>query len=279
MITCTQRAIIAQHIASLKKEGKKTGFVPTMGALHSGHISLVERARKENDIVVVSIYVNPLQFNNAADLKKYPRVPEKDLQLLQEALCDMVFMPDDTIIGKSKGFEYELGYLDTIMEGYYRPGHFKGVAFIVKALFEIVQPDKAYFGEKDYQQLAVIKKMTKDFNLPVHIVPCPTIRTNNGLAMSSRNERLTEEERHISACIFEGLNYIKNNIFSLEPEVLKAWYLNHIQNHPGMKVEYIELCDSETLAPVTEFSKHASVVACTAVYVGNVRLIDNLKIF
>ena len=279
MITCTQRVLMEQHIAQLKNEGKKIGFVPTMGALHDGHISLVERARRENDIVVASIYVNPLQFNNPNDLKKYPRVPEKDLQLLQDACCDLVFMPDDAIIGDSKGFNYNIGYFDTIMEGFHRPGHFKGVAFIVKTFFEIVQPNKAYFGEKDYQQLAVIKKMVKDFGLPVSIIPCPTVREPNGLAMSSRNARLTEDEKQSAAGIFEGLIYIKNNIFSQKPEVLKEWFVKNIQNHPGMQVEYIELCDSENLTPVTEVKESASVVACTAVYLRNVRLIDNLKIF
>lgn len=278
MLILKTKEEIYNTIDAVKKDGRTIGFVPTMGALHHGHISLLNKAMSENDTVVCSIYVNPLQFNNNEDFKKYPRFIEDDIEKLDKAACSIVFIPDDTIINSSSNFNYNLGYLDNIMEGLFRPGHFKGVAFIVKTLFEIVKPDRAYFGEKDYQQLAVIKKMTKDFNLNVKIIPCPTERENDGLALSSRNERLSKTERLIAPKIYEGLNYLKNNILNFNFCELKLWFKEFLEKETPMKVEYIEICDSESLKIISAVKESSSIVVCTAVYLGNVRLIDNLKI-
>lgn len=269
---------VKNKIASLKEKGYSIGFVPTMGALHDGHIALVQNAKKENNIVVCSIYINPLQFNSKEDFTKYPRLLADDTKRLEKEGCDIVFTPDDSIIKESISFDYNLGYLNEIMEGAFRPGHFSGVAYIVKTLFEIINPDRAYFGEKDYQQLAVIKKMTKDFNFNIEIIPFPTVREKDGLALSSRNARLLASERLIAPKIYEGLNYIKNNILNYSFNELKQWYKNYLENESRMKVEYVEICDSETLKIISDFSESHSIIICTAVNLGNVRLIDNLKI-
>ena len=279
MLILNTKEEIKNNIGPLKEGGKSVGFVPTMGALHEGHISLLKRAKEENEIVVCSIYVNPLQFNNKEDFAQYPRLPEKDTILLENAGCDIVFIPDDSIINKSPDFNYDLGYLDEIMEGYFRPDHFKGVAYIVKTFLEIVGPDRAYFGEKDYQQLTVVKKMTRDFNLPVEIVSCPTSREKDGLALSSRNARLTVPERQIAPKIYEGLIFIKNNIHNYNFDELKLKFVNHIEHEQQMKVEYVEICDSESLKILSALSESKCMVVCTAVFLGNVRLIDNVKIF
>ena len=187
--------------------GLKVGFVPTMGALHEGHLSLINRAKKDNDIVVSSVFVNPIQFNNPTDLEKYPRTPERDIEKLEQAGCDAVFMPSvDEMYPEKVEEHYDFGDLERVMEGACRPRHFNGVAIVVRKLFEIVTPDRAYFGEKDFQQLAIIKKMVQNLNMNLEIVPCPIIRENDGLAMSSRNVRLNETERAIAPQIFATLN-------------------------------------------------------------------------
>ena len=279
MLIINNKEEVKKNIDLLKKEGSSVGFVPTMGALHEGHISLLKRAKNENDSVVCSIYINPLQFNNKDDFNKYPRLIDRDTKLLENAGCDIIFLPDDSIIRNSADFVYDLGYLDQIMEGFYRPNHFSGVAYIVKTFFEIVRPDKAYFGEKDYQQLAVIKKMTRDFNFKVQIIPCSTTREKDGLALSSRNARLSSPERQIAPRIYEGLNFIKNNIHNYTIDEIKTLFVNQIERDGQMKVEYVEICDSETLKIISDVSESKLLVVCTAVFLGNVRLIDNLKIF
>ncbi len=270
---------LSKHIAFLKGEGKSIGFVPTMGALHIGHTSLIEKAKQLNQIIVCSIYINPLQFNNTNDFEKYPRLIEEDIRILKDISCDIVYIPDDSIINESEHFDYHIGYLDKVMEGYYRPNHFIGVAYIVKKLFEIVKPDNAYFGEKDYQQLAVVREMTKYFNLNVQIISCPTIREADGLAYSSRNARLTQEERKTAPQIFEALQYIKNNISKYSIKDLKLWFKQFLEKGSKMKVEYIEICDADSMKILDNISESSSVVVCTAVFLGNVRLIDNIKIF
>ena len=191
---------------------KQTGFVPTMGALHRGHLSLVRKALSENDLTVVSIFVNPKQFNDKKDFEKYPRTLEKDLELLKNEKCDIVFVPKtDDIYNNYDGIKIDFKGLDKIYEGKFRPGHFQGVVDIVYRLFEIVKPDNAYFGEKDFQQLAIIKLMVKQFNLPINIVSCEIVREKSGLAMSSRNERLTEEQREIASFIYKTMIFIKEN--------------------------------------------------------------------
>ncbi len=267
-------------LANLPDEGKTIGFVPTMGALHKGHISLQERSRKENDFTVCSIFVNPIQFNNAEDLARYPRTETRDLEMLQNAGCDLVFMPPADEMYPEKNYtQYDFAYLDKIMEGQFRPGHFNGVAVVVKTLFDIVKPHRAYFGEKDYQQLLIVKALVNMLDIPVEIIPCPTMRETSGLAMSSRNERLTEQDRANAAVIYHTLKQIAGKIPELSPKDCEDWAIARINNAPGMKTEYFSIADADTLLPVIEWKRDQRVVACVAAYIGGVRLIDNMLIF
>ncbi|MDD3875008.1 MAG: pantoate--beta-alanine ligase [Bacteroidales bacterium] len=268
-----------KFINTLKFQNKQLGFVPTMGALHHGHIALVEKAKRENDLVICSIYVNPLQFNNKNDFTLYPRTHESDLKLLEEVGCDIVFFPDEKILDGKDFFQYDVGFLDTVMEGLHRPCHFMGVVFIVKALFDILRPDTAYFGLKDYQQLAVIKQMVKDFEMPVTIIPCPTFREHDGLAMSSRNSRLTKTQRENASNIYKCLSNLKSNTVHKTIDNLKNDFINSLKSIPEMRVEYIEICDADTLKPLETLHSSSSGVACTAVFLGEVRLIDNILLF
>ncbi len=256
---------------------KNAGFVPTMGALHEGHLKLVEHARKENDIVICSIFVNPTQFNNPKDLEKYPRMPEKDALLLEKENCDIAFIPSSKEIYPEKDrTNYDFGEIENVMEGKFRPGHFKGVGMVVKRLFEIVKPDNAYFGLKDYQQYLVIKKLVNQFNLNVNVIGCPTVREKDGLAMSSRNLRLSEEQRKAAPIIFESLKYIKNHFSSKSIPGWKEWFKSQINRFPALDVEYIEIADAETLMPVKNSNESKNIVVCTAVFAGEIRLIDNI---
>lgn len=266
-------------IQLLKFLGKTIGFVPTMGALHAGHIALVKRAVAENDICIVSIFVNPTQFNNITDLEKYPRNLERDAKLLENAGCELIFAPESDMIYNSdeisNRFEFDFGGLDTVMEGKFRPGHFNGVVQIVSKFFQLIQPNKAYFGEKDFQQLAIIHNMVNILNFDVEIVDCPIIRESSGLAMSSRNERLTAEQRkkavEISKVLFESRNFAAQ----LSPKKLTRWVIDKINTVPELEVEYYEIVNSITLQPLVSWSEPA--VGCIAVYCGTVRLIDNIR--
>jgi pantoate--beta-alanine ligase len=262
---------------TLRNSGKTIGFVPTMGALHAGHISLVKNAKGDNDYVLTSIFVNPTQFNNATDLQKYPRIPEKDLPLLEQAGCDLVFMPtvEEMYHGNtvSDRKNIVLGSLGEVMEAKHRPGHFDGVITIVRKLFEASGRCKAYFGLKDFQQLAVVRLLVKSENIPVDIIPCPIVREADGLAMSSRNMRLSETQRKaatiISKALFEAsLQWETKSVAELHELVIAI--INH---EPEVKLEYFEIADRDTLLPVTE-KKNA--VMCIAAYLGEVRLIDNI---
>ena len=257
--------------------GVKTGFVPTMGALHQGHISLVEQAVKENDIVIVSVFVNPTQFNDKKDLERYPRNLEADLQLLKNTGCHIVFAPEISEIYPEPDTRiFHFGNLETVMEGKHRPGHFNGVAQVVSKLFDIVKPGKAYFGLKDFQQLAIIKDMVAQLNLPVEIVPCPIIREENGLAMSSRNELLSAEERKNAALISQTL-FEARKLKNLKTVAETAgWITDTINKNPFLCVEYAEIVDCNTLQPVADWSDSAGIVCCVAVFCGKVRLIDNI---
>jgi len=260
-----------------KKLNKTIGFVPTMGALHQGHLELVKQARKENDVVVVSIFVNPIQFNNKEDLEKYPRTFENDAALLESVGCDLIFYPTvkemypepDTTI-------YDFGNLDKVMEGKHRPGHFNGVAIVVKRLFDIINPDKAYFGEKDFQQLAIVKAMVAQLNLPVIIIPCETVREKDGLAMSSRNTRLEPNERNLAPFIYLTLSKAKEKAKYTNVKELEQWVVNEFNKHKEFKIEYFEIVDSITLQPINDF-KDKSAIGCIAVFMGDIRLIDNIK--
>lgn len=255
----------------------KIGFVPTMGALHLGHLSLIERAKAENDIVIASIFVNPIQFNNIEDLKKYPRTLEKDASLLQSIGCDAIFAPSEAeMYPEPDTSVYDFGMLDKVMEGKFRPGHFNGVAVVVKRLFDIVKPDNAYFGEKDYQQLQIIKAMVVQKNLAVNIIPCPIVREADGLAMSSRNIRLSPEERAAAPFIHKTLSEAKEKAKELSPVELTTWVLNQIQTQEMMKTEYFEIVDTSTLLAISEWNDSEHAIGCIALFLGNVRLIDNI---
>lgn len=262
-------------IEELKKTGV-IGFVPTMGALHAGHISLVEKAVSETQIVIVSIFVNPTQFNDKSDLEKYPRNLDADLKLLKKTGCHIVFVPkSEEIYPETDTRKFDFGPLETVMEGKHRPGHFNGVAQVVSKLFDIVQPGKAYFGLKDFQQLAIIKEMVVQLNLPVEIVPCPIVREENGLAMSSRNELLTADERKNAAVISETLFNANELKTQKSVSELENWIAETINKNPYLNVEYVEIVDDRRLQPVKGWSEKGGKVCCVAVFCGKVRLIDN----
>lgn len=260
--------------------GLKVGFVPTMGALHEGHISLINRAKKENDIVVCSVFVNPIQFNNPADLEKYPRTPEKDIEKLEQAGCDAVFMPTAEEMYPDKVEDhYDFGDIEHVMEGACRPGHFNGVAIVVRKLFEIVNPNKAYFGEKDFQQLAIIKKMVRDLNMNLEIVPCPIVREIDGLAMSSRNVRLNEAERAIAPKIFATLNDSITKKDAMSPSEMKKYTLDKYAEIKEFDVEYVEITDEINLKSLENWNECDHARIFVALQLGPVRLIDNVRIF
>jgi pantoate--beta-alanine ligase len=270
-----------------RKEGKSIGLVPTMGALHQGHLSLIHRAKAENDFMVCSIFVNPVQFNNTEDLEKYPRTFDADSRLLESEGCDLIFAPDVNEMYPNNNEPlpvYDLNGLDKPMEGEFRPGHFQGVCVIVHKLFNIINPQRAYFGEKDFQQLAIIRHMAKSHKPEVNIVGCTIIRDADGLALSSRNMRLSESERHVAPMIYKTLQQAKFKIetskeIDLTPNLLKQWISDQISSYPPLKLEYIEVVDMHTLQPVNDWSGSKELIVCVAVYDGSVRLIDNIVLF
>jgi pantoate--beta-alanine ligase len=267
------------EVSRLKEEGRSIGFVPTMGALHQGHQALVMRSVSENSFTVVSIFVNPTQFNNAQDLEKYPRTLDRDAQLLASVGCDLVFAPDAKDIYSATElnttFDFDFGGLDLVMEGRFRPGHFNGVVQIVSKLFQLVQPAKAYFGEKDFQQLAIIHRMVELYKLDVEVVDCEIVRGESGLALSSRNERLTPEQHkkaiQISKVLFESRNFASQ----LSPKELTNWVIDKINAVAGLQVEYYDIVNSCNLQTIDTWQEPA--VGCVAVFCGEVRLIDNIK--
>lgn len=269
---------LTQQIELLKSQAKSIGFVPTMGALHEGHISLITQAKDENDVVVVSIFVNPTQFNNAEDLKKYPRVIEQDTKLLTNCKVDFVFIPSESEIYPQDYVRptIDLGALDQVMEGKFRPGHFMGVVEVVKRLFGIVQPHNAYFGQKDFQQVAVIKKMTEFFQLPIQIIACPIIRSEKGLALSSRNMRLNDSEKEQALTIFQTLQFAKQHVKEHDPQTLQAMCFEKLTKS-GLQVEYVEIVNPKTLNTLKNTWRNGAV-CCIAAFCGNVRLIDNMVI-
>ena len=286
---------LKNHLDNLRNNRKTIGFAPTMGALHQGHISLISIAKEQCDLVVCSIFVNPTQFDDSVDLKKYPRTLEADLELLKVANCDILFAPEIPEIYSEKelndkknhiedktwtcGKTIDFGLLDKVMEGAHRPGHFNGVAQVVSKLFRIVNPNKAFFGQKDYQQLSIIKSMVKQLEMPIEIITCPIIREADGLAMSSRNRRLTEEERKEVPSISKLLFFIKE-IYQTHPiNQLKEVVANYYAKESMIHVEYFEIVDSETLLSITDFKNSKSAVACIAVKLNSVRLIDNVILY
>lgn len=263
-----------------RAENKTIGLVPTMGALHEGHISLVQRSVEENDVTVVSIFVNPTQFNDKKDLEKYPRTLDADCALLEANNTTIVFAPTvQEVYPELDTRTFSYPPTDTVMEGAFRPGHFNGVCQIVSKLFMYVEPHKAYFGEKDFQQIAVIRAMVNDLKFPLQICPCPIVREKDGLALSSRNTLLSDEERHIalniSRTLFASLDYAKSHTL----EETKTWVINSIDAIEGLRVEYYEIVDGNTLASLNEWTDSDYIVGCITVFCGSipVRLIDNIK--
>ncbi|MEI6554736.1 MAG: pantoate--beta-alanine ligase [Paludibacter sp.] len=274
-----QKISLRAEILAIKGEGKTIGFVPTMGALHEGHLKLVKQAVDENDICVVSVFVNPTQFNNASDLEKYPRNLQQDADLLKSVGCELIFAPEaDEMYNTDElnvHFEFDFAGLDNVMEGKFRPGHFNGVVQIVSKLFQLVQPDKAYFGEKDFQQLAIIHHMTKVMNFEVEIVDCPIVREPSGLAMSSRNERLTAIQRKNAAEISKVLFESRNFATQFSPKELTKSVTDRINTVDELKVEYFEIVNSNTLQTIQSWDEPST--GCIAVFCGEVRLIDNIR--
>ena len=261
-------------------KGKTIGFVPTMGALHEGHLKLIRQAVSENDFVAVSIFVNPIQFNNPEDLTKYPRTLDEDLKKLEGTGCRLVFAPSaEEMYPEPDLTEFNFGNLDKVMEGKFRPGHFRGVAVVVKKLFEIITPNKAYFGEKDYQQLAIIKKMVSMLKMPVEIIPCPIVREADGLAMSSRNVRLSPEERVEAPAIYKALAETKENYSWFVPAGVKQLITGQIQENKYFRVEYVEVVDTATLQTIEDWNDAKHAVVCVAAFLGSVRLIDNIVLY
>jgi pantoate--beta-alanine ligase len=280
LIFKTQNELVS-HLQSLSISESSIGFVPTMGALHRGHLSLLEQAFKENTIVVISIFVNPTQFNNAEDLAKYPRTLDEDVAKIKTVSdSTIVFAPsvDDIYEGQTISQHFDFDGLENQMEGQFRPGHFDGVGTIVKRLFEIVNPTRAYFGEKDFQQLQIIRKMVSKLQLPVTIVECPIYRESNGLAMSSRNERLSPKEREDSSVIYSTLTAVKDQFEHKSTEELILWVSQQFVEYPQFELEYFQIAEEETLLPCVTRNKNKKYRAFIAVFINNIRLIDTISL-
>ncbi len=272
---------VLQFRRELSKNEASLGLVPTMGALHQGHLELVRRACNENEVVLVSVFVNPTQFNNPEDLEKYPGTLEEDLEQLQTLPCELhVFAPE---VSEMYGADvrarvYDFKGMAEVMEGAYRPGHFDGVGTIVESLLDLIRPKRAYFGEKDYQQLQIIRQLARGQNIPVEIVPCPIVREADGLAMSSRNRLLPKRLRKEAGFLFEALQKAKTLFGTKSASEVKESIREAFENHPEFKLEYIEIADSETLQPVHRKQKNKKYRAFVAAYLGGVRLIDNIAL-
>ena len=277
MIIFKKKIDISNYIVNYKKTSGKIGFIPTMGALHKGHISLIEASKKTDTLTICSIFVNPTQFNNTADFEKYPVTIEKDIDLLEKAGCNVLFLPSVEEIypaDSSTTLPYELGFIETVLDGKYRPGHFQGVCNVVQRLLDIVQPNTIYLGQKDYQQCIIIKKLTELIQSPTQIIICPTLRESDGLAMSSRNMRLTSVERMKAVKISEVLLFIKQEIKPGNLQDLKQRCINYLTNE-GYNVDYVEIADATNLILLQNWDGKTKLVALVAAFLNEVRLIDN----
>ena len=287
MNTYTTVAALTAAIEQAKKEHKTIGLVPTMGALHEGHLSLVNRARKENDIVVVSVFVNPIQFNNQEDLAKYPRTVNADLEKLTAAGADIAFVPSvEEMYPEKVETVYHFGPLEEVMEGPRRPGHFSGVAVVVRRLFDLTQPDRAYFGEKDFQQIAIIRNLLEQIKYPIELVPCPIVRADDGLALSSRNMRLSPEARAIAPNIYATLQQAVEMSEYEDVESVQLWVMdtlssfhevNGLDEKLSFDPEYFEIVNDITLQPIDNWDDAEGIVGCIAVWLDGVRLIDVIR--
>ena len=272
---------LQELVGKLKNNGKTIGLVPTMGALHEGHLQLIRRCAKENDVCIVSIFVNPTQFNDKNDLAKYPRTLEADAKLLEKNNCFAIFAPEVDEVYSSEElnstFEFNFNGLDEVMEGKFRPGHFNGVVQIVGKLFELTTPNKAYFGEKDFQQLAIIRHLVATKSYPIEIIGCPIVREESGLALSSRNALLSESEKQIATNIYKTL--LKSIDYQNEKSIKETidWVITTINNIGGLRVEYFEIVDGKTLQSIQNWDDANYIVGCITVFCGTVRLIDNIQ--
>lgn len=273
------KAEIEDQISMLKRQGIKIGFVPTMGALHKGHEALIEKSAVENDIAICSIFVNPTQFNDKKDFGNYPRNLQNDIAILDKTRCSFLFAPDETEMYEpgAKILNIDLNGLDKVMEGFHRPGHFAGVVTVVDRLFKIINPHSAYFGEKDFQQLAIIRLMASKLHPAINIVGLPTIREPDGLALSSRNQRLSNEERKNAPVIFKSMNDARASKNKITVSEIKSGVISNIESFPVFKVEYIEIADAETLKSVYDISESKNLRIFIAVQTSSVRLIDNIE--
>lgn len=281
MLIFNKKSDLSAFLSPLIHQNKSIGFVPTMGALHKGHLSLLEKSLSENDVTVMSIFVNPTQFNNAEDLDKYPRTLERDVQIMKELSNNIiVYAPEvaDIYEGNTVSENFNYDGLENQMEGKHRPGHFDGVGTIVKRLFEIIKPNKAYFGEKDFQQLQIVKKLVTKYNMPVEVIGCPIHRETNGLAMSSRNERLSVEAKEKAAVIFQILNTAKAFFQNNSVENTIQFVENEFKKHPEFELEYFEIADETTLLPISEKEANKKYRGFIAIFIENIRLIDNISL-
>jgi pantoate--beta-alanine ligase len=268
-------------LSEQRSQGKNIGLVPTMGALHQGHLRLIRKSVQCHDITVCSIYVNPTQFNDREDLNEYPRNLDQDISMLKKEACQVAFCPEDQVMYPMKpGLSLDFGHLETVMEGRHRPGHFNGVALVVGKLFNIVQPDYAYFGEKDWQQLVIIKQMVYDFSFPLKIIGVPIVREEDGLAMSSRNQRLSPEHRSVAGELFKALSLVKLRLEQSERiENAKIAGTKYLAEFPSIDIEYLEIVRASTLdTPSAPVGKEPLSI-CLAAFLGKVRLIDNVRVF
>ncbi len=268
-------------LRSKKANQENIGFVPTMGALHQGHISLINASKVENDITICSIYVNPEQFSNPTDLVKYPRLLQEDIKMLEAASCDVLFCPSDKVMYPERPkLKIDFGFLETTMEGKFRQGHFTGVAIIVSKLFHIVNPDRVYFGQKDLQQFLIVKQINNELSFNLQLQCVPIVREQDGLAMSSRNSRLDKKERLTAAQLYQSLTIGKQNLLVTENVFdTKNKMAHYLSAFNDIRVEYIEIVDAADLNVVNDITQHEQVALCIAAYVGNVRLIDNILLF
>lgn len=261
----------------MRQKGKIIGFVPTMGALHEGHLSLIAQSKNECDLTVCSIFVNPTQFNDPSDLDRYPRTPEKDGNYLNRAKCDVLFLPLETeMYPQREQVSFDFGHLSQVLEAKHRPGHFNGVAQVVKRFFEIIQPHKAYFGSKDYQQVMVVKALVKQMRFTIKIITCPIIRESDGLAMSSRNALLSSNERKVAALIPKLMKRAAEIAMQQDFNSAKNYIEQMVKEQEIMKLDYYAICDADTLHPTDHLNLNQPVISLIAVYVGKIRLIDNL---
>jgi pantoate--beta-alanine ligase len=281
MLIFNKKSDLSAFLRPFIKQNKSIGFVPTMGALHEGHLSLLKKSLTENNITVMSIFVNPTQFNNEEDLDKYPRTLKRDVQIMQDLSNSIiVYAPDveDIYEGNTSSEHFDYDGLENQMEGKHRPGHFDGVGTIVKRLFEIVQPNKAYFGEKDFQQLQIVKKLVSKYNIPVEVIGCPIHRESNGLAMSSRNERLSAIAKEKAAIIYQILSDAKKIFQTNSAEETILFVENEFKKHPEFQLEYFEIADEATLIPVSEKETNKKYRGFIAIFIENIRLIDNISL-